>query len=270
MRTNVIAEGPAEEAKADRALVRSVRRAAAILKAFHPSETYLGANELARRLHLLPSTVHRIASSLVAEGLLESDRETGKYRLGLEILRLGRVALAQRGLRDQAMTWMNRLAGQTKESVHLGTLVDGMYLIVEWIESEHSLRAGTKLGEHMYLHCTAGGKVLLAQLSEAEVDRIIETRGLPRRTPKTIVDVGELKRQLVDVRRQGFAVDDEENGPGVRCIGAPIFDHRGQTIAALVVAGPAERLSLPRLFQLKDDVVATAERVSRDLGWFPR
>ncbi len=255
--------------KNDRAQVRSVRRAAAILKAFQPGETFLGVNELGRRLDLLPSTVHRIACSLAAEGLLEHDPETGKYRLGLEVLRLGRLSLAQRGLREQAVGYMESLAQRTGETVNLGALVDGQLLILERVESEHSLRAGAKLGEARAVHCTAGGKALLSLLPEAEVDRIVESRGLTRFTPNTICSAADLKRHLAEVRHQGYAVDDEEGGLGIRCIGAPVFDHRGRAVAALAVAGPAERLPLPRLLELKVDLLGAAEGMSRELGWLP-
>ncbi len=246
-----------------------MRRAAAVLKAFQPGETFLGVNELGRRLGLLPSTVHRIAGSLATEGLLEHDPDTGKYRLGLEVLRLGRQSLAQRRLREQAMGPMESLARRTGETVNLGALVDGQVLILERVESDHSLRAGAKLGEVRPAHCTAGGKVLLSLLPESELDQIVESRGLARLTPKTICSADDLKRHLAEVRCQGYAIDDEEGGLGIRCLGTPVFDHRGHAVAALAVAGPAERLPLARLLDLKNEVIAAAQDMSHELGWFP-
>ncbi len=268
--TNIAPSGDLEgDERSDRGQVRSVRRAASVLKAFQSGETFLGVNEIGRRLDLLPSTVHRIAGSLAAEGLLEHDPDTGKYRLGLEVLRLGRQSLAQRGLREQALGWMDNLARQTGETVNLGALVDGQILILERVESDHSLRAGAKLGEVRPAHCTAGGKVLLSLLPEIEVDRILESRGLLPLTPNTISSASELKRELAKVRCQGYAIDDEEGGLGIRCLAAPVFDHRGQAVAALAVAGPAERLPLPQLLDLKGDLLAAAQGMSRELGWFP-
>jgi DNA-binding IclR family transcriptional regulator len=253
----------------ERGHVRSAKRAAAILKAFTFEDGLLGVNELGRRLGLLPSTVYRLASTLEAEGLLEQDKESGKYRLGLEMLRLGRVALTQRGIEEGAISWMRELAEKTDEAVVLSTLVDGQVLYLERVESRHVLRTDVRVGRTMPAHCTASGKMLLALLPCEEVERIVSRRGLSSLTPNTISSEPGLKEELRRIREQGYSIDDEEQAPGVRCIGTAIFDHRGRPAAGIAVSGPAGRLSMERLLDIKSDLLSTAESISRRLGWFP-
>lgn len=257
------------EAVVDRTQVRSVRRAAVVLKAFTAGDGLLGINELARRIGLLPSTVCRIVSSLEAEELLEKDLESGKYRLGLEVLRLGRVALRHNGIEERAVVLMDELAKSTGEAVVLGTLIDGQVTYLERIESRHLLRTDIQVGKTMPAHCTATGKMLLSLLSEDQLDHIVQLRGLKRLTPKTICSPVDLKKELRQIRQQGYSIDDEEQALGVRCIGAPIFDHLGRPMAGLAVSGPAGRLTMDRLMAIKDNVLRTAEHISRRLGWTP-
>jgi DNA-binding IclR family transcriptional regulator len=120
----------------------------------------------------------------------------------------------------------------------------------------------------MPVHCSSVGKVFLAQLSDQELDRLLKRKRLEKRTANTITDSGELKHHLKVIRQKGFAVDDEENEKGIRCVGAPIFNQQGQVIAAISISGPTVRITKKVMQQtLKNEVVKTASDISREIGY---
>jgi DNA-binding IclR family transcriptional regulator len=135
------------------------------------------------------------------------------------------------------------------------------------VECSQAVRMHSAIGRRASAHSTAVGKAMLAFMSQKEVENIIEEHGLPVCTPNTITDKEALLRELERVRQQGYAVDDIENEDGIRCVGAPIFDHQGKPVAALSVSGPAFRLSMERVKELTGAVTSTALEISRQLGY---
>ncbi len=144
-----------------------------------------------------------------------------------------------------------------------------MYLDkVEKISDPKGLRMASRIGMRNYAHSCAVGKVLLAFLSDSERDEIISQKGLPRLTKNTIVNLSQLNRHLTDVKAQGYAVDDEENEEGVRCVAAPVRNDRGKVIAAISISGPSVRMTEKRIQgELKTQVMKTAVVISRKLGF---
>jgi len=119
----------------------------------------------------------------------------------------------------------------------------------------------------MPAHSTALGKAMLAHLPPEEVTRLLDTVGMPRRTANTITDRGRLFSELATVRVRGYSVDNIENEDGIRCVGAPIFDHRREVVGAISVSGPASRMPLERARRLGPEVRQAAEDISKALGW---
>jgi len=134
----------------------------------------------------------------------------------------------------------------TRETVHLMMLDGQTGLYVDRIESPQRVRVASTVGFREFLHCSAVGKAILAHLPGARLEQVI-ARGLPRLTTRTITDPARLRQHLAVVARRGFAIDNEEGEAGIRCVGAPIFDHRSQGLAWVSVAGPAYRLPIGRL-----------------------
>jgi DNA-binding IclR family transcriptional regulator len=170
-------------------------------------------------------------------------------------------------LRLQARPFLIELRDFAQETVHLVVMDQGHVAYVDKVECSKAVRMHSAVGDRALVHCTAVGKAMLAFMPQEDVERILDDHGLPARTPQTITDRGRLREELKKVRRLGYAVDDIENEEGIRCLGAPIFDHQGRPAAALSVSGPAYRLSMERTLELAEGVMETAFMVSQQLGY---
>jgi len=246
--------------------IQAIERAVAILNAFSAEEPELGVTDLADRLDLHKSTVHRFLVNLEAAGLVERDRRTSRYRLGLRIFELGGLVLQQMNLWDEALPFLEGLVSDTGETGHLAVLDGGEAVYIERVEARRALRIPSAIGRGYPAHATSLGKVLLANLDRESAVALVEERGLHRCTPRTITDPDALWRELDKVCAEGYAVDDEEYEEGLRCIGAPIVGHTGQIVAALGIGGPVTRVTPERVDELAALVMAAATSLSRRMG----
>ena len=246
--------------------IQAIERAVSILNAFSMDDPELGVTELADRLGLHKSTVHRFMVNLDAAGLVERNARTGRYRLGLHVFELGALVMQQMNLWDEALPFLEGLVHDTGETGHLAVLDGGEAIYIERVEARRALRVPSAIGRGYPAHATNLGKVLLADLSRERVEAIIAERGLAAYTPQTITDPAELEADLELIRRRGYAVDNEEYDEGLRCIGAPVRDHSGHVVAALGIGGPVTRITPERVEELGDLVMTAARGLSRRLG----
>jgi DNA-binding IclR family transcriptional regulator len=254
--------GPARS----RTRLSSVANSLRLIKAFSEDEYEIGISDLAKRLGLAKSTVHRLASTLLEQGMLEQNPGDGKYHLGLALFELGTMVRRKMDFTAEARPFLRTLMEKTGETVHLAILDHDSILYVITHESKQALRMGSKVGTRAPVHSTAVGKVLLASRPEDEIERIV-ARGLSRSTPSTLVDAKSLRRELAVVKAQGYAVDDEESEIGLRAIAAPIRNYSGDVIAAISIAGPVHRMAKKTLLSWTRELVEAAEAVSQRLGW---
>ena len=248
--------------------VRSVDRAAALLLALGESHGEAGVTELARRLGLHKSTASRLLATLEKRGLVEQDEESGKYRLGLVVIRLAERAERTLDLRSIAMPELERLARATRETTGLGVLDGDKMLTVAQSDGPNLVVMGDWTGRGVPLHSVAAGKVLLASMPEREIMRLVR-RGLDRFTDRTITGLEPLLEELARVRRRGYATAFGEYEAGLNAIAAPVYDARGNITAALDVWGPSFRLTPPRVPELVQQVRESAAAVSVRLGGTP-
>ena len=246
--------------------VPALERAVLILEFLGKSRTGHTISQLARSLSLPKSTVHRTALTLERFGFLYFDRGTGHYRLGLHLFGLANMALEGLNLREQAAPFLNRLMEKTGLTVHMAVLEHDEAVLIEKVQPLGALKVATWVGKRVDLHCTALGKVLLAYRSELEIDDLIKKHGLLRHNENTIGSARKLKENLALVRKLGYALDDEEEELGIRCLGAPIFDGQGQVAAAVSVSGTIMRIELEQLGFLSEQVKHTARAISGQLG----
>ena len=246
--------------------IQAIERAVAILNAFSTDRPELGVTELADRLGLHKSTVHRFLVNLETGGLVERNPRTARYRLGLRLFELGGLVLQQLNLWDEALPFLEGLVRDTGETGHLAVLDGGEAIYIEKVEARRALRIPSAVGRGYPAHATNLGKVLLAYLPPEEVRAIVEERGLAAYTSNTITDLARLEAELVRIRSRGYAVDNEEYDEGLRCIGAPIQDHTGHVVAALGIGGPVTRVTPGRVGELAELVMAAAKGLSRRLG----
>lgn len=247
----------------------SVRNAARLLKVFRSRERELGVSELARRLEMGKSSVHRVLTTLVAEGLVEQNPATGNYRLGILMFELGEAVRVHMDLHAAAGPVLAALREQTRESCQVGILDGCDVVYVDRLESPQTLRLFTETGRRVPVNCTSSGKVLLAHLDDAELDRVLAEAPMAALTPRTITDRDRLADELATVRRRGFAEAVEERELGVVSIAVPIRDVRGEVVAALSIGAPLARLSPSVRRRLVPVLVEAGEAASRRLGWSP-
>jgi len=252
-------------------LVQSIERVSMILDVLGKFPQGLDFGDLSTKVDLAKGTTHRLLSTLAFLNYVRQDAETKKYHLGFKLVELGNRLLSQIDFRTEARSFMVDLAESTKETVHLVILDQNEVLYIEKVEAlghPTGLRMVSMLGSRLPAHCSAVGKVLLAALPKEKLEEIVRCKGLPRRTENTIVDLAKLKEALQQVRKNGYALDREENEIGIRCVAAPIYDQRGEVIAAISISAPVSRTKTQMLKTvLKDKVTETALNISRKIGY---
>lgn len=250
--------------------LRSLSRGLSLLDLLIASEAQAGAPrslgvvEIAHELNVDKSSASRLAATLADHGYLQRDPVSKRYQLGVKLRTKMSVRDVGPLLREHAHPFLVQLVDVTGECAHTAVLAEDRALIVDDVEAKESaLRVTAGIGRTMLLHCTAVGKALLA-FAEVPIPA-----HLPRKTERTFVDRGALEEELERARVQGFAFDDVENEPGVRCLAAPVRNAVGRTIACVGISGPEVRMPDARIEVLARHVVATARRISAAIGHTP-
>ena len=247
--------------------VQVLDRALEILRVLGDHQGDATLVEICKALKLHKSTVHRLMMVLERHRIVDKNKETGRYRLGLRLFELGSKAVSVLDLRDHSRRFLNQVLNEAQETVHFCILDRGEVLYVEKLEPERSVRLASRVGRRAPAYCTSVGKAILAELPAAEVDAIIRQSGLKRITPHTIVTPEVLKEELKVIRARGYAIDDEEKEEGVRCVGAAVRDHSGRPVAAISVSGPAFRLTKSKIAEIAKSVGQAAAALSHELGY---
>lgn len=256
---------PSESARVYR--VQVLERTFAILDLLAEQSSGVNLAFISRRLGLNKTTVLRLLSVLEHQRYVERDGVGSSYRLGSKLFELGTKAVAKLDVLERARPMLRRLVDETGETSHLAMLRDGEVISLANRESPRTLRTPSTVGGRSPVHCTSVGKAILAFRPDAEVEDVIRSRGLRKYTERTITTPARFKRELARVRAQGYAVDDQEFEEGLRCVGAPVWDHTAKVVAALSVTGPAMRIPKERLPELARSVTAAAADLSEALGY---
>jgi IclR family KDG regulon transcriptional repressor len=243
----------------------SVATAMLLLKCFTDEHYELGIGALSRQLGLAKSTVHRLAATLLEAGMLDQNKENGKYRLGLTVFELGSLARRKMDLYNEAKVFLHELRKQTGESVNLAIMRDDSLIYLNSLESQSAIKVRSHMGMRLPAHCAAEGKVLLAYGAVDDMSRIIG-RGLGMQTPNTITDQNAFREELGAVENRGYGTDFEESEIGVRSIAVPVFSGNNEIAAAVGIAGPVQRLSKRTMMSCLPALSAAAESISMRLG----
>ena len=247
-------------------LSQTVLKALDILECVALAEQPLSAAEVAKLCDLSRPTAYRLIRTLTTRGYVTEDDDT-HYRLGTQTLSLSQNVLESLDLPELAQSYLRQLSDITNETAYLSILDNDEILYIGKAESSQSVRTNTKIGSRNRLHCTSMGKAILAFLPESNQRELIERMELIRNTSTTITNKAALIEEIETIRTQKYSIDNEESEEGVRCLGAPIFDHNGNVLAAISVSGPAYRLSESRLIALSSLVIDTAITISNRLGY---
>lgn len=244
----------------------AAERALNILEALAEQTGGLTHSEISRQLRIPKSSASYLLRTLEQRGYLRRERTTGKYHLGLKVLSLTRGVLTGLDIRELALPVLRSLVQRIQLTSHLAVLDHGQAVYVEKAEAPSFIKMDTWVGRRMDVHSTSVGKALVAWLPKAEVEAILREHGLRKRTPKTITVTAKFLRELDKVRAQGYALDDEENSLGVRCVAAPVFDSLGKVQAAVGVTGTINQVDKARLPKIAALVQEAARKISQQLG----
>ena len=224
--------------------------------------------EIGTALSLSKSTTHRLLHSLCMMGYVTKDSFSGRYTLTFKILEIAGHVLDRIDVLAVAHRYIGRLMKQVHETVHFVQREGNHIVYVDKVESDaSSIRMVSRIGLRMPMYCTGVGKAMLAQMTEREVREIWESTPIEKCTENTITDLDVLLRELAEIRLRGYAIDNEENEIGVRCIAACVQDYTGRADAAFSISAPAARMPDERLREFSDYVLQTRRDSSRELGY---
>jgi DNA-binding IclR family transcriptional regulator len=249
--------------------VQAITRAASLLGLIQAQHAGTQFTTLVTASGLPKPTVLRLIRNLERIGLVERVPRTDRYRLGLRCIELGQAYLEQVDFRREALPVMERLRDTYNETVHLAVLDE--HLRVIYLDKLNGTQAigimKSAVGKSAPAYCTGLGKALLGARDDDPAGRLASAGELVAKTPNTIWDLDDLRVELERIRERGYALDLEEHEPGVRCVAATINDADGKVVAALSIAGPAQRLSKSRLSgELAETTMRAADEIGRRLG----
>ncbi|MFH0924481.1 MAG: IclR family transcriptional regulator [bacterium] len=249
-------------------LVKAVINALDVLEVFIGKEEEIGVGELSRRLDLPKNKIFRLLSTLKERGFVEQNKVTEKYRLGLKVFELGQAYKSKLGLLKLAHPILVNLSVSCDESVYMAVL-DGIEVVyVDMEETTKPLRIVPHLGSRAPVYCTAIGKIQLAFRDVEEREGIVKKMRLETKTKNTITDIRKLTKQLLEIIKKGYALDNEEFEEGVKCVAVPIRDYNNAVVAGICISGPSVRMSEKRIKnELLKLILDASQEISHKLGY---
>jgi len=246
--------------------VQSVDRALSILETLAEDDQGYRLSDLAVRTGLSTSTVHRLLATLESRRFVQFNRADSKWHVGARAFTVGATFARRRNFSAQAVPYLRKLRDLTRETANLAVVDDEFIIVLTRMESREIMRSLTKVGGRVAMVASGVGKAVLATYSNEEVSAVIQHHGMPRLTEKSIVRPSDLFKELETIRRQGYAVDDEEACMGLRCIAAVVYNDCAEPLAAISVSGMTGRLTDDRLPQLGQIVREVAAELTLALG----
>jgi DNA-binding IclR family transcriptional regulator len=246
--------------------VQSLERAFALLEAIAGSDQALSLADLSRATGLHTSTAFHLIKTLILLGYIRQE-DTKRYRIGPRLFMQAAGASTEIGLVNLATPHLKRLADETGETAHLAVRADTGIAVIAKVEARSSIRTSERLGIIRPAHCTAIGKVLLADLPNQELEAYLRTGTFEAFTPKTITERASIREEVRRIASSGVAYDDAEFSHELRCVAAPVRNYTRQTVAALGISGPVWRVTLQEMRRFGARVGSVAADLSRDLGF---
>jgi IclR family transcriptional regulator, KDG regulon repressor len=224
-------------------IIQSVERALKILDLFDEHKSELKITEISEMMGLHKSTVHSLLKTLQLHSYIDQNPEDGKYRLGLKLAERGNLVINNMDIRKTARKYLLDLSAKTGQTVHLGILDGREGVYIDKVEGKQSIIRYSRIGRRLALHSTAIGKVLLAYQHPNEIEILLKDYQYQYQTANTIINENLFRNEIENVKQQGYAVDDQENEQGVRCAAVPIFNGKGQVLAAISISTLISRVN---------------------------
>lgn len=246
--------------------VPALDKAMAILELLAEAETDMTVTEIHVRLELPKTSAFMILNVLEMYDMVHRNA-AGRYSLGVKLYNLGMRYMTKIELKKTARPLLETLAKETGFTAHLGILVDGQIMFVDKVELKSFIKFSTFEGMRSDLHISSLGKAMAAYLPEQKLNDILAERGMGKYTPNTITSPDMFKKALASIRETGYSIEDEEGELGVRCIGAPVFNHEGEVVAAVSITALQSDLLHDLIPLTGRKVKQAAEALSRQLGF---
>lgn len=244
--------------------LKSLTKVSRVLDCFNTAHRTQTLAEICAKTGYPRSTTHRLLAAMREVGFIEQDRERDSYRLGLRLFELGNTVLANLELHREGRAIVDALHRLTNHAVHLAVFDGYRAVVIQRTEAEPML--SNTMVENSPAHCTSVGKAILAHQPHDTIERVIGA-GLERFTETTITDPEALRAELALTRERGYAIDNAEHQPGLRCVGAPIRNQAGQVFAGISVSAPAWQLPMAEVDDLNQVVIYHANLISQRLGY---
>jgi DNA-binding IclR family transcriptional regulator len=237
--------------------------------AFNPEESR-SPSDLARQFNLNRSRTFRILKTLERRGFVDYDPQLETYRLGMKFLTIGNTVRDRISLRREAEAVLKGLAAETGDCAYLIVSSGSAAIVVDRYAGDNMLQLSAPIGTLLPLHVGAAPKILLAYMAVDQRERLLDKMEMTRYTPRTITEKGALKKYLEEIRRTGYAVDEQDFEVGAYAFGAPVYDHDATVVAGLSITTPSARYSAERRKELIRLVMAAARKLSAQLGHQPQ
>jgi len=257
-----------ENKKEEKGKIKSIEKALDLLELLSNNKKEMSITEIGTELHMGFSTVYRILTTLKCHGYVVQNQQTSKYTLGIKLFVLGCKVQSAINLVETVTPFLQKLSQKTNESINFAILEGREAVCLSKIESSEVLRTDIKIGERLPSHCTAIGKALLAFLPERKFTMLYgkDNKKLHTFTPNSIYSVMELKKCLKKIKKDGYAIDKEEFKIGINCLGVPIINNEGKSIAGISITGPSSRFNLSEMKKLKNTLISISKDISNQLN----
>lgn len=248
-------------------IIQSVDRAFKILDLFNELNPELKVSEISSKLSLNKSTVHSLLKTLKEHDYVRQDPDSGKYSLGMKLVERSNFLMNSIDVRSIAKQSLVELSMETSLAVHLVILDGQTGVYIDKVDSPTAIIGYSRVGRRVPIHSSAVGKVLVAYQAEEVRNETLKHYDYKKQTEKTITNAKDFEEELQRVLRKGYAIDAEENEPGVTCLAIPIYDHSGRVTAAVSISAPSTRFSGEQIHPVISKLKQTGETISRKLGY---
>jgi IclR family transcriptional regulator, KDG regulon repressor len=250
-------------------IIQSVDRALHILDLFDESNTELKITEISQRLDLNKSTVHSLLKTLQKHNYIDQDMGSGKYKLGLKLFERGNLIVNSLDVRAIAKQHLHELSTSTGDTLHLVILDGKEGLYIDKVEGTSANVVYSRIGRRIPIHCSAVGKALVAFKEAFAIKKLLEGYVYKIQTDKTITNEKEFLKELSLVRERGYAIDHEENEPGICCVAVPVRNNFGEVIAAISLSMPTPKMTEQHLSITVPRLLEVSDKVSKQFGFSP-
>jgi DNA-binding IclR family transcriptional regulator len=248
-------------------IIQAVDRALSILDLFGEHESELKITDISLRMGLHKSTVHSLLKTLQMHGYIDQNLENGKYKLGLKLIERGNFVIHGLDVRTITKKHLLDLSHKTGQTAHLVILDGKEGVYIDKVEGSSGVVMYSRIGRRVPIHSSAVGKILVAYKSNEEICDLLKGYEYVIHTPNTIANEQDFLKELANVRSVGYAMDNQENEPGVRCVAVPIRNHMQQVSAAVSMSTPLSGISDDKFDEVLTLLRQAADEISGKMGY---